>query len=208
MWIALAVLGFLAALITVIVLLPVKVIIKNDEKNELILRYKFLGKLYGEDPNPDDPIIKALKTATGVDRLEKKVLKQNVQTSGLQKTVTESYSMLVDLLKEVVALLKLCVVTKLQVKIRCAGDGADQVAIHYGECCAATHTLLNLLQSFLKIRKRTCDIDISCDFLGGEGSFDYHVILRTRVGRVVAALWRVAMAEAKRMKTQQESQRK
>lgn len=208
MWIVLAVLGFLAVLITVIVLLPVKVIIRNDAQNELILRYKFLGKLYGEDPNPDDPIIKALKTATGVDRLEKKALKQNIQSSGLQKTVTDSYSMLVDLLKEVVALLKLCVITKLQVKICCAGDGADQVAIHYGECCAATHTLLNLLQSFLKIRKRTCDIDISCDFLGGEGSFDYHVILRTRVGRVLAALWRVAMAETKRMKSQQGTQRK
>ena len=208
MWIVLGILGFLALLITVIVLLPVKVIIRNDEQNELILRYKFLGKTYGEDPNPDDPIIKALKTATGVDRLEKKAIKENIQASGLQKAVTSSYAILVDLLKEVVALLKLCTITKLQVKIRCTGDGADQVAIHYGECCAATHSLLTLLRSFVKIRKRGCNIDIGCDFIGSESVFDYHVVLMVRVGRVLSALWRVAMAEAKRMKSQQESPRK
>ena len=76
MWIALGIVGGLAALITVILLLPVKVIIRNDEQNELILRYKFLFKTYGEDPDPNDPIIKALKEASGVNRFQKRELKE------------------------------------------------------------------------------------------------------------------------------------
>ena len=52
MWIAIGIAGFIAVLITVILLLPVKVIIKNDENNELILRYRFLFKTYGENPDP------------------------------------------------------------------------------------------------------------------------------------------------------------
>ena len=66
MWIALGIVGFLAALITVILILPVKVIIKSDGNDELYLRYKFLGKTYGEDPDPNDPIILMLKKAGGV----------------------------------------------------------------------------------------------------------------------------------------------
>ena len=59
MWIVLGIIGFLALLITVILLLPVKIILRNDDKEALILRYRFLGKTFGEDPNPDDPIVKA-----------------------------------------------------------------------------------------------------------------------------------------------------
>ena len=61
MWIVLIVIACLALLITVICLLPVKVLLKNDAQNPLILRYKFLGKTFGENPDPNDPIIKTLK---------------------------------------------------------------------------------------------------------------------------------------------------
>lgn len=208
MWIVLGIIGFLALLITVILLLPVKIILRNDEKEALILRYRFLGKTFGEVPNPDDPIVKALKTATGVDRLDKTRLRKDIQEGGLQKTVTDGYSMLIDLLKEVVALLKRCTLTKLDVQILCAGDGADEVAMHYGQCSAITYSVWNLLHSLLKIRKRKCKIDIRCDYIGTKGFFRYEAVLMFRVGRAVAALWRVAVAEAKRMNGKPEDQTK
>ena len=117
MWIALGIIGFLAALITVILLLPVKVIIKNDEQEPLILRYRFLFKTYGEDPDPNNPVIKALKTASGVDRLSKETLQESVRSGGLQKSVTETFSILKSLAKELWQLLKLCKVTKLNIAI-------------------------------------------------------------------------------------------
>ena len=208
MWIALGIIGFLAALVTAIVLLPIKFIIKNDENNELILRYKLLGKTFGEDPDPNDPIIKSLKSAAGVDRLGKAELKKSIHSDGLTKTLKSSYAMIIDLLKEVVALLKLCKITKLEVKIRAVGDGPDEAAIHYGQYCAITYGLLNAINVFVKVRKRGCNVDIGCDFFGTESVFRYDVVLVTRFGRVLAALWRVILAEAKRIPSQQEPQRK
>ena len=96
MWIVLTIFAFLAIVIAVILLLPVKVIIKNDEKQGFVLRYKWLFKTFGENPNPNDPIVKALKQAGGVDRFEKANLKKNLRTEGLQKTVSDSYSSLKD----------------------------------------------------------------------------------------------------------------
>ncbi len=209
MWIALGIIGGLAALITIILLLPVKIILRNDEKEPLILRYKFLFRTYGEDPDPNDPIIKALKTASGVDRLEKRVLQEDTRAVGVIKAVQESYTMLLDLLKEAWNLLRYCKITRLTVKIRCTGDGADQVAIHYGECCTATYSLLNLLRGYMKVRRRGCKIDIGCDYEGEKSLFRYDILLKTNVGHVLAALWRAVMAETKRMQAAQpQSQQK
>ena len=208
MWIALGIIGFLAALVTAIVLLPIKFIIKNDENNELILLYKLLGKTFGEDPDPNDPIIKSLKTAAGVDRLGKAELKKSIRSEGLQETIKSSYAMIIDLLKEVVALLKLCKITKLDIKIRTVGDGPDEAAIHYGQYSAVTYGLLNAINGVVKIRKRGYHVDIGCDFFGTESVFRYHVVLVTRFGRVLAALWRVVLAEAKRIPIQNKPQQK
>ena len=199
MWIALSILAFLAALVTVVLLSPVKVIIKNDEKNGFILRYKLLYKTYGENPNPDDVIVKTLKKSGGVTRLEKAAMQENIQTDGLQKTISDSYAALIGILKELLFLLKRCTATRLYLKIRCAEDEPDETALHYGICHAATHTLLGTLSAFLKIRKRGCKIDIGYDFEGGTPLFRYEVILSVPFGRVLAAFWRLVLAEGKRV---------
>jgi hypothetical protein len=203
MWIVLGIIGFLAALITVILLLPVKVIIKNDEQEPLILRYRFLFKTYGEDPDPNNPVIKALKTASGVDKLSKETLQESVRSGGLQKSVTETFSILKSLAKELWQLLKVCKVTKLNIAICCAGDDVDTAAIHYGACCVATYSFVNLLRSCFRVRERGCKVDITCDPFGEKATFRYEVVLVVRVKQVLAGLWRAAMAEAKQMGAQQ-----
>lgn len=208
MWVLLSILAFLAALITVIALLPVKVIIKNDENSGLILRYKLLFKTFGENPNPDDPIVKILKRSGGVDRLEKVATPENIQSDGLQKTVSDSYAALIGILKELLFLLKNCTVTRLHLKIRCADEEPDRAALYYGLCNAATHTLLGVISSFLKIRKRGCKIDIGCDFSQSNSLFRYEVILTVPLGRVLAAFWRLVLEEAKRVAAEQQDQAK
>ncbi len=208
MWIALTIIGFLATLITVILLLPVKILIRNDENGELMLRYKFLFKTYGEDPDPNAPLIKILKTAVGADRLSGKSVQESIRKDGLKRTVKDTYRLLINLLKEIVELLQYGTITRLHVEIRCTGDGADEAAIQYGQYCTATYGLLNALRSFLKVRKQGCKIDISCDFLGEESVFNYDVVLAIRFGRVLAGFWKVALAEARRMGTQKGDQRK
>ncbi len=208
MWIVYSLLALLAIIITVILVLPVKVIIKNDKDDILILRYRLLFKTYGEDPDPNDPILKALKKAGGIDRLEKAAVQQNIQTDGLQETITESYSLLIDLLKELLFLLKNCTVTKLDIHILSAGDDPAQAAINYGIYQAATHTLLSVLGQFLKIRKRARKIDIRCDFNEPAPVFRYHVVLAVPFARVLAAFWRATMAEVKRTAEETKNQQK
>ncbi len=210
MWIALGIVGFLALLITVICLLPVKVIIKNDDQNIVALRFRFLFKTFGEDAGSDkpadkpveNPVVAMLKKVIGVNRLEKAEVQKNIQQEGLGKTVSGTYEILTDLLREVVSLLKLCVVTRLHVRIRCTGDDAAEAAVHYGQSCAATYSLLNILRSFVRIRRRDCRIDITSDFFGSKPVFRYELILRVSVGRVLRAFWRIVLAEVKRSKGQ------
>lgn len=206
MWIVLGIVAFLATLITVILLLPVKVIIKNDENNELILRYKFLGKLYGEDPDPNDPIIMMLKKAGGVTRLEKKNLQASVKSGGLQKTVSESFDLILDLLKEILGLLRYGTVTRLHIKIRSGGEDAAETAINYGKYCAVTYGLVNALGNYLPIRKRGRNIDVGCDFFG-ENVFRYDILIVVRFNHVLAGFWRAVVAEAKRMAKENNQQK-
>lgn len=209
MWIPFAIVGFFIALITAILLLPVKLILKNDENNVLILQYRLLGKTFDiEAGSEENPITKALKSACGLERLDKEKLETDLQSKGLKQTISESYAMITDLLKEVLALLKKATVTRLHITIRCTGDGPDSAAIHYGECCAVTYGLLNVLRRFLKIRKRGCKLDIGCDFFGEKPVFRYEVILRIRVVYILGALWRIVLAEAKRMGQKEQNQQK
>lgn len=207
MWIALGIVAFVVLLITVICLLPVKVIAQSDPEELLTLRYRFLFKTFGEDPDPNDPIVATLKKLAGVDRLEKGALEESVSTSGLKETVSSSYSVLVDLLKELVHLLQLCTVTRLHVYIRCGSDDMAQTAIDYGYCCAATDALLNVLHGFLKVRKRGCNIDIGCDFCASETDYRWNVVLTIRFFRVLAAFWRVSLAEVRRERGQMPQQK-
>lgn len=203
MWIALIVLAAIAALIAVIWSLPVRVLIYNDDRNDLNLRYKFLFKTFGEDPNPDDPIVKMLKTISGVDRLKKNTIKESIQSDGLQNAVTESYGIVIDLLREILSLLRYGTITRLHVKIRCTGEDASRAAIHYGQCCAATSALLNVLHGLVKVRKRGRRIDVGCDYFSNKPVFRYDIVLNLRFGRVLSGFWRVAMAEVKRTRKEE-----
>ena len=74
--------------------------------------------------------------------------------------------------------------------------------------CSATYSLVNALNSYIKIRKRGCNLDIGCDFLGKKPEFRYDVVLQIRLGRVLAGFWRVVLAEAKRSAQEQMDQQK
>ena len=198
MWIFLGIVGFLALLITIILLLPVYVIIKSDEKEGIILRYKFLGKTYGEHPDPNNPIIKTLKKAAGLSRLEKKEIKKSTKKKGYFNAVRESLALILDLLKKIVDLLKLCKVKKFYVSIVSAEEDAASAAINYGKYCAIASPIIAFLDANLRIGRRGRDINISCDYDKKEAVFEFDILLMIRVSRVLSALIKVIWEEAKR----------
>lgn len=208
MWIVLLILALLAAIILLILVLPVRVIIKNDDNEVFILRYKLLFKTFGENPNPDDPLVKTLKKAGGIDRFEKAAMQQNIQEDGLQKAVSDSYDSLTDLLRELLFLFRRCTVTRLKIKILSADEDPSEAAIQYGLYHAITHAFLAAANALLKIRKRGCNIDIRCDYSASKSFFRYEIVFAIPFARVLAAFWRVVMAEAKRVSGQTPDQAK
>ena len=203
MWIFLSIVLFLGLVITAVLLLPVYVIVKADQSGELQLRYKILHKTFGEEPDPNNPIVRTLKSASGVSRLEKQNIKTNIQKNDFISTLRESFSLIVDLLREIVGLLRYCKIKVLKLNIICADADAADAAMSYGECCAVVYPLLGYLHSFVDVKPSGEDVRILCDYDGDEGSWSFETVLTVRVWRVLVALWRTVLAESKRMAEQQ-----
>ncbi len=199
MWIFLGILAFIVILITVILLLPVYIIFKSDDDGELMIRYKILFKTFGEDPDPNQPIVKALKEISGVSRLSKEKLQKSAKASSWFETLKDSFSLIVGLLKRLLALVKICKIKVLRINIVCAEGEPDKTAINYGTCYAVISPILNFLHSSMKVRSRGESINISCDFESSESSYDYEVVLTIPFYKVVDALLRAAFDEAKRI---------
>lgn len=198
MWIFLGIVIVLLVLITVILLLPIDILLKTDENGELIFRYKLLGKTYGEDPDPNNPIAKFLKKAVGLPRLEKENLREQVAQTDLLTTVKDSVSYTKKLLGRVLELLRFGTVKTLRVTIVCASDDAAETAIRYGACYAAISPLLAFLHSTLRIKKSGERISITPDFTAESGSFDFEILARFRMFRALGALHRAAGDENER----------
>lgn len=198
MWIFLGIVAFLAAVIAVILSLPVYVIVKSDENGELVLLYKFLGKLYGENPDPNNPILKQIKKSSGVARIEKQGFQKSLAESGFFATMVDTCRILADLLIEIGHILKYCTAKRFEIEAVCAEENAAETAIRYGQYCAAIYPLAGALSANMKVRKKARRIDIRCDFTGGKPSFRYDFLIMVRLRHALAALWRVSLKEAER----------
>ncbi len=198
MWIFLSVISLIAAIIIALLLSPVLVIIKTDENDELIIRYKLLNKLYGENPDPKSPVVRALKKTSGISRLEKSQIKTNLENTGVYDTLKDSIDLILDLLKKIVELLKKCTAKTFKLKIVCAEGDAAETAISYGKSCALVYPLLGFVDSFLNIRKRGADISIDCDYEKKQGSIELEIVLSIPLYRVLGAFIKVVYKEALR----------
>ena len=205
MWIFFGILLGLAFLIAIILMLPIYIIIKSDAEDSFYFRYKFLGKTYGENPDPNNPIVKTLKSASGISRLEKDSIKKDIQDNNLLKTLKEDFVLVTDLLKELLWLVKHCRAKVFRLKIVCSDDDPAEASIKYGACCMAVFPILDYLFSYIRMGKSAKKIDISCDFEGGNSMFAFETLLVLRMHQVLGALFRTAMAEVKRSQKKQES---
>ena len=195
MWIAL---GILAALIIILLLCPVQVLIRSDKKEPLALRCKYLWFTFGEASQPENPIAKVLKKSSGAEKAKKETIQQRLQTNSLRETVQESYKIVLSLVKNLKKLLKRCVIKKLRVKLRSGGSDPAVAAIHYGQYCALTNSLVTALRALLTVRKKGLAIDIGCDFDASREVFECEAILAAPLASVATALLGILFDELKR----------
>ena len=199
MWIFLGIILFILLLITIILLLPFSFIIKTDEDGDLTILYKILNKTFGENPDPNQPIIKALKNISGVTRLDVKNVKKGTRENGLLAVIRENLSLIIKLISELLKIFKSCTVKVLKIDIVCAEENAADTAISYGVCYAIVSPLLNLVHNKMKVRKKGESVNISADFNSKNDSFKLELILVTRVYKLIIALFRLVKDETQRI---------
>ncbi len=198
MWIFLGILGFIALLITVLLLLPVDIIIKNDEDGEVIILYKYLFKTFGEDPDPENPIVVFLKKTSGIDNLQKGKVKKEAARAGYRRAILQIIEILSDLFKEIINVLKYCKAKKFEFQIRCCGEDAADAAINYGQYCGIAYPFLGMLYSSMKVKKKGQNVNICCDYECEKDQIAYNFVISIRLFRAIAALFRVSYKEARR----------
>ena len=198
LWIVLGILGFLALLITVICLLPVYVYVYYDKENSLYYRYRLLWMVFGEIPNPNNPILRLVKDLSGLSRFDSvKSLKKSVSSMGVGTTAGQILRVLLSLLREIVYLLPKCRLRKLKLRAVCGGDEPDDTAMAYGELCAFVYPALGVLDNIMPIHRKNLSVDLRCDYDRGENEVELEAHIRVHVGPVLLALWRVVLDEAR-----------
>ncbi len=198
MWIALGIIGGLGLLIAIILTLPVYVTAKDDEQGEMMLRYHFLHMTFGEEPDPDNPILLYLLDVSGLSRAKGTAIRSNVKTSGVTVTLKDTCNILWSLLEQVVWILPHCKLKRFRLTVVCTADDADEAAMNYGKCCAVVYPVLGMIHGILPINMKDERIDIRCDFDAPEEEFHYDLKLRTNVCRVLTAFIRIVYKEALR----------
>ena len=181
------VLAVILLIIAIALCLPVDVFIAADDKNGLKLLYRFLGKMYGEEPDPNNVIIKGVKKAVGISHLGSvKAIKTTMESRGTAVTVKETADVLLAILNRVVWLLKYCKIIKCYIESINAGDDA---AIEYGTACAVIYPLVGYVESNFKVNKRKMKVNIVCDYLSDESSYSVDIVLRVKMFHIIRALF-------------------
>lgn len=196
MWIFLSIVAVIAIIITIILLLPVYIIVRNDENDNMMIRYKLLFLTFGENSNPNNPVIKAVKKSVGIDIFEKQNLEKNLEDSGTVATARDTCRVLLSLLKEVVAILKYITVNKFDLNIVCVGEDAAKAAISYGTTCSVAYPVVGFINTAMNVKKNAQDVSITCDFDSKEEVLDYHLVISVRIFRLIAAFFRIVFREA------------
>ncbi len=192
------ILGALVLLITVICLLPVYLYVYYDGENSLQLRYRLLWMVFGEVPNPDNPILKLVKELSGLSKFDSvSSLKKTVSSSGVGYTLQQISEVLISLLRQVVWILPRCRLRKLELRAVCAEKDPDEAAMEYGKLCATVYPIVGVIDSIVPIYRRKLLLDLRCDFDAEQSDLSLTAVVRARAGSVLRALWRIILDEAK-----------
>lgn len=179
------VLAVIILLIAVILMLPVDVLFQADGTNGFRILYRFLGKVFGENPDPNNPIVKSLKETLGISHLDSvKSIQKTVESHGAGVTLRETLDTLILLIDRVIWLLKYCRVPKCHIT---SVSGGEDAAMEYGIACAAVYPLVGYLENKTWLRKRGLKLELRCDYSLAESVFEMDVAVRVRIFPVLRA---------------------
>lgn len=180
MKIFLIILGILVLFLTVVLLLPVRFIIRNDDENRFYFRVKFLWFTFGGPKKVGKPS-KGVRKKAGIEQLELESIKAKIKRDGLIDTLTVVAQILKTVFSRLSGVLKHSRADKFDVTIVCSANDAADSAIRYGNCCAIIYPLLGFINSIINVNRKNRNIDISCKYGGVSEVLRYDFVLSVRV---------------------------
>ncbi len=186
-------------IVALVLLLPVRVIIRYSGDGELKLLVKFFGIVFGENDRTE-------KSADTKDKKDRNLLglgsfKQNVRENGLLATVQSLAGLLKLFVNRAVWLLRHCLVERFHLKIVCAGDDAAETAMEYGAVCAVVYPLVGLLQNAARFEEKGLDIAVLCDYDSKDTVLQFDTTVRVRVVYLLCALAFIIFENVKKQRS-------
>jgi len=197
--IVLYVLGALAALVVVVLCLPVKVVLNNDGDVPCRARVYVLFKVF-DSKSKKKPKKKSgkAKTKKSESPFSWSRFHQTIKEDGLIATIKDTLDLLKAVLRELFRLVRHVRVTKLNVQVVCAGEDAAATALKHGRCCALVYPVLGYVHSLTNVNPKNETVHIRPDFIGDQDKWDYEMHLSVRVAHIAAAALRFLFKESAR----------
>lgn len=193
------ILALILALIFIILMLPVHIIIKKDENDEIKILYRVLFFTFGEEPDPDNKLVKDLMGLAGVSKLtDVENIKESADSKGVSATVSDTVSVLVGLVKQLVWIFKYLKLSKLNINCICAGEDSAETAMDYGVACAVIYPLSGFLHSVMRVNRRKEKINVRCDFINNKPTFNVEAVISVKILFVVIAFLRLVKDETEK----------
>lgn len=145
------------------------------------------------EDDEDDNSISLNKILTASGKAKQKEQPESIQKSkSVQGQLGSFWEEIKILLRFYWGLLDIVVLKRLELKLVMAGDDPFDLAIHYGEACAAAGGIVAALESLLTISKRNICVD--CDFTAEQTLFTARLDFTVPLGRVVIYLFKFVFA--------------
>ena len=202
LWISLGILALIILLVSAVLALPVDLLFFLDPSQGFRIRYRLLGKIYGEDAkaqkpkakkkskpkkkSKSNPIIEILKRSLGIEHIGSVAkIKESLERKGAEATLKDTVSAVWELLDRVFWTLKRCRIIRCKIAVYCGGEDAP---LDYGTACAVVYPLVSYLESAAGLRPKAEELIILCDDERQQTELELEIFVRVRVVHILRAL--------------------
>lgn len=157
-------------LVGIIMLIPVKLILKSEENNlKILIKVLFFKIDPNELSNEEEKQNKPQK------KNEKKEFKERIENVKLILKKVKA------VLKKLGSILRVMKLEKLNLKFISGGEDAVKSAINYGIACSVIYPVISHIQSAMKVRRKRVSIDVGCVFENVPYEFNFEAVISIKI---------------------------
>ncbi len=189
--IVLYILGGIAALIAVILLLPVGVNLNYSDEFDFKVKVAFitvpLAKEKEKKPklNKENPKEQTVRSG----KENKNFFMKLKEKKGFAGAIKEIFSLIKDALTPLKLFLRFVRLRNVKLSVSVVGEDAAKTAIDYGVVCSAVYPTLSFLDTFSNIQYKS--VDVKADFEAKKSKLSFSMKMRTNVIFILIFVFRL-----------------